>query len=61
MLTCIEMEQIAEETELVVRLRHAPQLQSYGEEYFIIGRDDLRILMETRTEAANLFELLGAR
>lgn len=50
---------IAIETELVARLRHCPILIPMSNEQFSISRDDLKILMQTRTEAANLFEQMA--
>lgn len=44
--------------DLVARLRHAPSLSQVDAETFEINREDLKVLLQSRTEAANLIEAL---
>lgn len=44
--------------DLLKRLRHAPSLGQVSDDLFEISREDLRILLGARTEAANLIEAL---
>ena len=43
--------------DLLTRLRHAPTILAYGDD-FVIKREDLKILMQSRTEAADRIEAL---
>ena len=55
---CLDGQSFGFSRDLYTRLRHAPSLQGYGDDHFVISREDLKILLQARTEATDRIEAL---
>ena len=55
---CLHGQPFGFSRDLCTRLRHAPSLQGYDDDHFVISREDLKILLQARTEAADRIEAL---
>lgn len=55
---CLNEREFGFSRDLCTRLRHAPSLQGYDDDHFVISREDLKILLWARTEAADRIEAL---